>query len=166
MDEPTPAPSAPTRPRGWALIPPPVLFIGAFIVGVLLTRWFPVARIPATMTTPLRWVGVALLIIGAAHALTSASLFALARTTIIPHHASSALVTGGAYRWTRNPMYVGMTLMYLGGVAALGALWPLLTLVLPLIVLDRRIIPMEERQLARRFGASYADYSARVRRWL
>ena len=155
---------ASTRPLGWALVPPPVLFVGAFVIGVLLARVAPLVTIPPS--TPLRWIGIGLVIVGALHALTSASLFARARTTIVPHHVSSVLVTNGAYRWTRNPMYVGLTLMYLGAAAFMATLWPVLLLIVPLMVLDRRIIPMEERQLEERFGGSYREYTSRVRRWI
>jgi protein-S-isoprenylcysteine O-methyltransferase Ste14 len=63
-------------------------------------------------------------------------------------------------------MYLGLTLVYLGVSAFMGALLPLLLLPLPVVVMDRRIIPMEERQLEETFGASYASYKARVRRWI
>ncbi len=63
-------------------------------------------------------------------------------------------------------MYVGLTLIYLGVSALTGAVWPLLFLPLPVLVTDRRVIPMEERQLEAAFGASYLAYKARVPRWL
>ena len=76
------------------------------------------------------------------------------------------LVTGGPYRLTRNPMYVGMAFLYAGLAFALGALWALVLLPLVLVVIDRYVIAREERYMERRFGPEYLDYKRRVRRWI
>ncbi len=155
-----------SRPRGWTLLPPPMLFALPLVFGLFLHRRFPLAPVSAPVATGLRWLGAALIAAGVAHTLSSAALFARSRTTIVPHRRASVFVTRGAYRWTRNPMYLGLTLIYLG-VAALGAaVWPLLFLPLPVLVMDRRAIPMEERQMEETFGPEYTAYKARVRRWL
>jgi len=103
---------------------------------------------------------------GLALAVSAAGLFARYRTTIVPHGRSSTLVVRGPYRFTRNPMYLSMSIVYLGVALWTGAWLSIALLVLPLWVIDRAIIPMEERQLRERFGESYAAYGARVRRWL
>jgi protein-S-isoprenylcysteine O-methyltransferase Ste14 len=159
--------SAPgSNPAGWTRIPPPVVFVVPLVVGLWLAHRWPLFEAPAPLATALRWLGVALVVAGAAHTLTSVALFATSRTTVIPHRRSSALVERGAYRWTRNPMYLGFTLAYLGVSLAFGALWPILFLPLAVLVIDRRVIPMEERQLEEAFGQAYRDYKTRVRRWL
>lgn len=155
-----------SRPTGWKVIPPPILLATPLILGLLLDRRVPLVRLSTTMATVLEWLGIALIVVGAAHTLSSVALFKRAGTTVIPHHNSSAFVTRGAYRWTRNPMYVGMTLIYLGVTAIAGALWPLIFLSPPLLVLNRQVIPMEERQLEQAFGPEYLAYKSRVRRWL
>ncbi|MFI5210728.1 MAG: methyltransferase family protein, partial [Gemmatimonadales bacterium] len=69
-------------------------------------------------------------------------------------------------RFSRNPMYVGMTLLYLGIALWANSLWPLLLLPAVLVVMRRGVIAREEAYLERRFGDEYRSYRARVRRWL
>ena len=154
------------RRRGWMLVPPPFLFALPLILGLFLQGRLPYAPVAGSAAEGLRWLGIVLVAVGAGHILSSAALFVRSRTTLVPHHTSSALVTQGAYRWTRNPMYVGLTTIYAGVAALNGTLLPLLFLPLPLLVIDRRVIPYEERQLGSAFGAAYAAYQGRVRRWL
>jgi protein-S-isoprenylcysteine O-methyltransferase Ste14 len=87
-------------------------------------------------------------------------------TTIVPHHEVSALVTSGVYRWSRNPMYTGLALQYVGGALLAGSWWPLVLWPLVVLVIRLAVIGPEERYLATRFGPAYASYCARVRRWL
>ena len=155
-----------SRPRGWTLLPPPLLFALPLVLGLLLHGHFPLVHVSAPVAEVLRWLGITLIVLGAAHTLSSAALFARSRTTIVPHRRASVIVTRGAYQWTRNPMYVGLTLIYVGVSALSAAVWPLLFLPLPVLVMDRRVIPMEERQMEEAFGPDYAAYKARVRRWL
>ncbi len=76
------------------------------------------------------------------------------------------LVTGGIHGWSRNPIYIGMFLIYAGIGIAAGSPW-ILILALPLaIILHYGVVPREEAYLERRFGDAYRDYRARVRRWL
>ncbi|HQZ41047.1 MAG TPA: isoprenylcysteine carboxylmethyltransferase family protein [Vicinamibacterales bacterium] len=157
---------ASTRPTGLALIPPPLLFAATLGGGLFLSHRFPVAHVTTQVATLLRWVGAAAVVAGVGHILSSIALFVRSRTTVVPHRSSSRLVTRGAYRWTRNPMYVGLTLVYLGIAAVTTSGWMLVLLPLPLLVLQTRVIPMEERQLEAAFGGAYRDYQARVRRWL
>ncbi len=79
---------------------------------------------------------------------------------------SSALVTSGPYRFTRNPMYLGMASLYAGIALAFGLLWSLALLLVVLVVIDRGVIAREERYLERRFGDEYRLYKQQVRRWL
>lgn len=96
------------------------------------------------------------------------AVFLLGRAAhaLVPHGRARELVTGGTYRLTRNPMYAGLTLVYLGAAALLNLLWPVLLLPVPLLVLDRVFIPFEERRMDELFGESYAAYRRRVRRWV
>jgi protein-S-isoprenylcysteine O-methyltransferase Ste14 len=84
----------------------------------------------------------------------------------VPHHPVSALVTTGAYRISRNPMYAGLAVGYVGGTLLLGSWWSLVLLPPALAAVQIMVILPEERYLQRRFGAEYAGYRARVRRWL
>jgi protein-S-isoprenylcysteine O-methyltransferase Ste14 len=146
-------------------IPPPLLYVAALLLAHYLDRSWPLATVPQWITGG-RWLGFVLILAGIVHAASAIALFVRSRTTIIPHHRSSTLVTRGAYRWTRNPMYVGLTLAYLGVAVLLGSVWALPLLVVPLYVMHLHVIPMEERQLSAAFGPAYEQYKARVRRWL
>ncbi|MDP9241515.1 MAG: isoprenylcysteine carboxylmethyltransferase family protein, partial [Actinomycetota bacterium] len=87
-------------------------------------------------------------------------------TTIVPHRPVARLLTGGPYGLTRNPMYTGLAMAYLGGALLAGTWLPLVFLPLALLCVRRLVIDPEERYLRGRFGADYAAYQARVRRWL
>ena len=92
--------------------------------------------------------------------------FGRARTAINPHHSASQLVTHGPYRFTRNPMYTGLTIAYLGGSALVDSAWPIIALPIVLLILVKTVISREEMYLADAFGAEYRGYVARVRRWV
>jgi protein-S-isoprenylcysteine O-methyltransferase Ste14 len=148
-----------------ARIPPPLLFAASFVLGFFLQRWLGLG-----LVTPLSqpWQGVALLLLGAAVLLAfwAVGLFARHRTTIVPHGISSALIIQGPYRLTRNPMYLSLSLAYLGLALWLQCWIALLFLGIPLWLLSHFVIPMEESQMRKRFGEDFAVYSNRVRRWL
>ena len=155
-----------SNPRGWIRVPPPFLFAAPLLLGLFVDSREPLIRLSGALGNEARWLGIALIVIGAAHALSSVALFVRSRTTLVPHGRAAVFVTRGAYRWTRNPMYLGLSLIYLGISAFCLALWPVLLLPLPILALDRRVIPMEERQLEAIFGAPYVAYRGRVHRWL
>ena len=163
---PDPVVTSSTRLSPAVVIPPPLAFVGAFALGVFGERWLGVARTSSSLVWPLRMLGVGMIALGVGLALSAIALFARARTTIIPHGRAAALVTNGPYRWTRNPMYVALTAVYLGAAAVVGALGPIVTLPLALLVVGIAVIPHEERALRGVFGAEYTSYCARVRRWL
>jgi protein-S-isoprenylcysteine O-methyltransferase Ste14 len=146
--------------------PPPILFLSGFLLGWLLDRYWhalPLSRFGGPAGEP---IGLALLAIGSALVVSGMLTFRRARTSIIPSHGASRLVTNGPYRFTRNPMYTGLTLAYAGGAAVIGSLWPLLVLPVVIIALVRLVISREEAYLSSAFGAEYSAYRARVRRWL
>ncbi len=146
------------------VIPPPLFFVLTFLLGFGLQQ-----------IVPLRWgdpplagivAGCVLIGVAVLGLLGSMGLFRRSRTTILPHGSASALVTHGPYRVTRNPMYLSLTTAYLGFAALEWALWPLILLPLPLLMLQFVVIPFEEATLRRLFGATYDTYTGRVRRWL
>ena len=83
-----------------------------------------------------------------------------------PSKPALALVDAGPFRFSRNPLYVGLTLMYAGLALLIPALWPLLLLIPVLAVLSWGVVRREERYLERKFGEGYRSYKARTRRWL
>jgi protein-S-isoprenylcysteine O-methyltransferase Ste14 len=110
-------------------------------------------------------VGAVLFIIGAAIAGWGLLTFRRARTTTVPGKASSNLVTWGPYRFTRNPMYVGLIVAYLGEAGILRQIWPVVLLPLTVAYVNWIVIPVEETTLRAVFGAEYDRYRARVPRW-
>ena len=149
-----------------AHIPPPLLFWLGYIAGEGLERMAP---LPLTRLISVRSgeiLGAFFLAVGLMVALISVTTFLIAKTTPVPYRRAAILVTWGPYRLSRNPMYVGVTLIYLGVAVLRSVLWPVLLLLVPLAVLNYCVIPQEEFMLRAAFGAAYERYCARVRRWL
>jgi protein-S-isoprenylcysteine O-methyltransferase Ste14 len=146
-------------------IPPPVV---ALLVGAAM--WFAVGAIVAhELPFRARLVAfVAIALAGGAIALAGDLEFRRARTTINPFKPenSTTLVMSGIYRFTRNPMYVGLTLVLVGWAAFLWSAWALAGPVIFVFYITRFQIMPEERVLSAKFGAAYAQYAARVRRWV
>jgi protein-S-isoprenylcysteine O-methyltransferase Ste14 len=114
-----------------------------------------------------RWVGGGLLVVAGLALLASFNTaFGRKGTAVEPWKPTTAIVTTGPYRLTRNPAYLGMALTYVGIALLAGALWALVPLPFVLIVIDRAVIAREERYLERKFGRQYLDYKAGVRRWI
>ena len=146
-------------------IPVPWVFILAYVLGAGLEQALPIR---ANNRTPPGFfmAGTILFVIGAAIAGWGLVTFKVARTTTVPGKASSRLVNWGPYRFSRNPMYVGLIVAYLGEAAMLRQVWP--ALLLPLIVgyLNWIVIPVEESKLTEVFAEEYDRYRAKVRRWV
>jgi protein-S-isoprenylcysteine O-methyltransferase Ste14 len=141
--------------------PPPLLYALPLLAGLLLHHFRPVAALPPALAPVLGPLLVLLGFIG----LPAVVSFRRAGTHPQPWRPTTALVTTGPYRLTRNPMYVGFTCFYLGIAFWVNALWPLLALPLVLLIVQRGVIAREEAYMERRFGDAYRAYCARVRRW-
>lgn len=92
--------------------------------------------------------------------------FRRAKTSMVPMKPTTALVTSGPYRLTRNPMYLGMAVLYVALALALGVIWALAVLPFVIFAVDRLVIAREEPYLERKFGEQYRQYKGRVRRWV
>ena len=143
--------------------PPPVVYAVGLVVGWLLGAIVPIGRLPLTVSRFLGWTLVAGWF---AVGLPAVILFFRKGTTIRPDRPSSRLTVSGPYRFTRNPMYVSLALLYAGLAVLWSLIWALSVLPLVLLFIDRRIIVPEEQYLLRRFGAEYTAYKSRVRRWI
>jgi protein-S-isoprenylcysteine O-methyltransferase Ste14 len=161
---PLPADSAPIHPLMY--LPVPWVFVLVYLAGVGIQFALPLPVRSAPLLLASRIAGATLLCCGAALAAWCVGLFRAARTTTVPGEASHQLVTSGPYRFSRNPMYVSLTLAYLGEAGILAQAWPLLLLPLILLYLSRIVIPVEEARLREVFGDAYERYCAQVRRWL
>ena len=146
--------------------PPPFIFLIGLIAGWGLDRYVFALPLAYPDSETLLVVGVSLVAIGVLLAAWGITTFRIARTSVIPHHSASRLVTAGPYRFTRNPMYTGLLIAYVGATALLGTLWPLVLLPFVIFVMIRFVIQREERYLSDAFDADYFAYRGRVRRWL
>jgi protein-S-isoprenylcysteine O-methyltransferase Ste14 len=142
---------------------PPVILLITLACQFALHYWLPVAEV---IGKPWNWAGAVLIAAALLIVIGPVSSFARVKTTIRPFHDSSALVRTGMYRFTRNPMYVGMVTVLLGVGVLLGSLSPFLMPVVFVPVLNARVIRHEEKMLEERFGDEYRDFMKSVRRWI
>jgi protein-S-isoprenylcysteine O-methyltransferase Ste14 len=148
-----------------AKVPPPAQFVLTFLVGVGLDRlmpWRPVWMGVASV----HWAGFALAVAGCSLAAAAAGRFVLRRTTLDPTGEPARLVVNGANAWSRNPMYLSLTVVYLGLALALGRAWPLILVIVPWASMNWVVIPFEEARLSETFAQDYAEYCRKVRRWI
>jgi protein-S-isoprenylcysteine O-methyltransferase Ste14 len=148
---------------GQGLNRPPVYFLVALGAMALLHYAVPVLPL---IVRPYRFAGIVFIAAGLALAAWGALLFRRAGTGILPFSPATALVTRGPYRFTRNPMYLGMAVVLLGAAILLGSLTPFIVIPAFMAVIADRFIAREEAMLESAFGAPYLEYKAKVRRWL
>ena len=154
--------SEPSKPNLIVRIPTPLWLIGLVLVAL------GVDRLVDTGIAPRHWpTGVGIIAVGLALSAWGRLTFAAARAEIKPFAVSNPrLVTHGPFRFTRNPMYLGITIIGIGAAVAAGTLW-MWAVPIVLFALDHFvIIPFEERNMERQFGAAFRDYCAEVRRWI
>lgn len=149
--------------RGPLLVPPPVIYVAALLIGLALNRLWPVPLLPASWAYLL---GALVLVASAVILVPAFTRFRRAGTPFDVRKPASALITDGPYRFSRNPGYVSLTLFYLGVGLLLNNLSVLLMVVPALLVMDLWVVPREERHLEQRFGEQYARYKKSVRRWI
>jgi protein-S-isoprenylcysteine O-methyltransferase Ste14 len=145
------------------IAPPPLIYGAAFIVGWLIHRAFPVPGLPETLAD---WIGVVLVLTSIPIAITAFRTMIRAQTSFDPRKPTTAIVTEGPFRYSRNPMCLSLTLLYLGVALLINALWILLLVGPLLVAIQRGVIAREEAYLERKFGEEYRNYKAQVRRWV
>src|SRR5918993_1823824 len=145
------------------IAPPPFIYAGALAAG-LLVNWR--LRAPFLPRRLARKIGPLFIVCGFAIGLLGFREMRRAETNVDPYKPATAIVTQGPYRFTRNPLYVGMTLVYSGITALFNAFPAAMLLPLALTAMRGGVIEREERYLERKFGDEYLAYKARVRRWL
>ena len=143
--------------------PPPLIYLAGLVVGIVLDALLPEGELPSAV----RWIlGGALALAGIALLVSFNTSFSRKGTAVEPWKPTTAIVTSGPYRITRNPAYLGMAIAYIAITLLADAPWALLTLPIVIVVIDRMVIAREERYLERKFGQEYLDYKATVRRWI
>jgi len=128
-------------------------------------RW-PLPLVPEHVARWVELAGWGDVVVGLALMGWGIATFRREQTAVYPNQRARLLVESGPYRRTRNPMYLGMTVLYLGVTALMNSWWPLLLLPLVLWALVILVIGREERYLAQEFGEHYDAYRSRVRRWI
>lgn len=153
-----------TQPRPTDVrLPPPLVYAAPLALAWALDRAIPL-RMPGS-----RWrkaVGWTLVAAGEAISFSGAATFRRNRTTIIPGHTAATLVTTGPYMYTRNPMYLGLTVGYVGSSLVLGTWWAPIALPAVVAYIDRNVIRREEATLREQFGEQYEEFSTHTRRWV
>ena len=145
------------------VIYPPVWLLLGLIAIFALNELYPLSRFTGL---PAQLVGGAIIVVGLVLLVVANGLFVRAGTDIIPFRNVSTLVTGGVYRYTRNPMYLGMVAVLLGCAITVGAASALLVPLVFAVIIQVRFIVPEEQILRSAFPEQYPAYCQRVRRWM
>ncbi|MEO3429204.1 isoprenylcysteine carboxylmethyltransferase family protein [Pelagibius sp. CAU 1746] len=155
-----------SRDTAGVIAPPPLIYLAGLVLGRGADWLLDLPALPERSAGGGLWLGLAFGGLGLLLILWAGGRFFRAGTPLPPHRPATALVTEGPYRRSRNPIYLGLALIYLGVVCATASLGILVSFPLVILVMEFGVIRREERYLERRFGRDYLDYKARVRRWL
>ena len=149
--------------KAGVVAPPPLIYLAALVLGRLLNRRSPTAFLPRTIARLLAWP-----LLGGGVLLAGWFEWAMRRadTPTNPYKLVSHIATEGPFRYTRNPAYLSMMMMYAGIASLANALWAIILLPVALLMIQRGVIEREERYLECKFGEEYLSYKARVRRWI
>lgn len=154
------------RDTAGVIAPPPLVALGAVILGVLLDWLMPAYVLSAVLTRNGRIVICVLLVAaGVALAVVGRSAFVRQGTSVNPFRPSRVLVTTGIFAYVRNPMYVGLACLVAGVGIALASDWTLVMLVAAALLIHFGVVKREERYLKARFGDAYREYMAAVARY-
>jgi protein-S-isoprenylcysteine O-methyltransferase Ste14 len=148
--------------EGRSIVPAPLLYLAGIVGGWLLQQLRP---LPVLTRLPSVWLGALLVAAGFSVGLAGFVECQRCRTSVRPDRPSATVVSTGIFRYTRNPMYLGFTIVELGAALLLNSAWVLLLLV-PAVVLTTSVIAREEKYMERRFGEAYLAYKASVPRWI
>jgi len=152
------------RDSSGAVIRPPIAWAFAVIVGLALDWLHPLPFLPTAV--PDGWLGSIMFVAGLALLIWAATTFRRAGTQVPTNQPTTAIVDAGPYRFTRNPIYIGMLLGLAGLSVVFDSLWLVALLVPFYLVIRYGVVAREEAYLERKFGHVYLAYKARVGRWL
>jgi len=154
------------RDTAGVIAPPPLIALGAIILGVVLDWLFPAYLLSALLTHNGRIIiGVLLVATGLAIGIAGRGGFVRLGTNVNPYKPSSVLVTTGIFAYLRNPMYVGLALLVAGIGVALASDWTLVMLAIAALLVHFGVVKREERYLEGKFGDAYRRYMASVPRY-
>jgi protein-S-isoprenylcysteine O-methyltransferase Ste14 len=144
-------------------IQPPLLYAVPLVIGVLLRVVFPMELLP---TGTALIVGGSIAVLSFALGLPAFLTMRQARTSVNPNQPTTAIVTQGPFRLTRNPIYLSLTVLYAGLALMANAWWALVLLPVVVVLVHFLVILPEEQYLEQKFGEPYRSYKANVRRWI
>ena len=149
-------------------VPPPVVFLGPLILGLLLNRKIPAPFLPRGLTRILGLpvIGGGALLGGWTYRTMRRADTPISGEPFVPDKPTTTLITDGPFRYSRNPGYLGGAIIYAGIASLTNALWVILLLPVMLLMMQHTVIEREERYLERKFGEEYLRYKARVGRWI
>jgi len=146
-------------------IPPPLLYVVIFLIAIFLQKKIPIKddifHLKAT-----RILGALFLLSSLYFLITSLSKFFTTKNTLIPFKPAASLETTGVYSLSRNPMYLGLALVYLGITCLIGNWWNVLLFPILILLVQEIIIKKEEQYLERAFKDKFYNYKNKVRRWI
>ncbi len=154
---------ATVRDNPGVIAPPPLIFLGFLLLGLVLDALWPLAILPDVTQYLL---GIVLFGLGIGLSVTCIAHLRRLGTDFRTHKPTSTLVTDGPYRVSRNPIYIALSLAHIGIAVAVDSPWMLAMLIPALAVVRVGVIAREERYLEAKFGDDYRRYRASVRRWL
>jgi protein-S-isoprenylcysteine O-methyltransferase Ste14 len=145
------------------IVRPPLVYLGAIALGVLLHLAWPIALVPAAISAPL---GATTVLIAVALFVCAVRTLRIAGTPVPGDRPTTAIVRTGPYRYSRNPIYLAFSLLQLGLACWINSVWLIVTLIPAVALMSFVVIPREERYLQTRFPTEYSPYQQAVRRWL
>lgn len=144
-------------------ISPDEYFIVLLVLSILFNFIFPIQRI---IFPPYNLIGIIVIFAGIVMTVFVNFLLLKNHTCINPHELPATMVTSGPFKYSRNPLYLGMTMALLGVGIILGSISPFIFSIIFILIINKFIIPMEEKNLENNFGVKYAEYKKKVRRWI
>ena len=154
MNEPTDNPGVIARP--------PLLYGGTLIIALLLNLPWP---LPIFGDTVGRWCGLLLVVLGAGILAWGRNSLVSGGTNVDPTLPTTSIVTSGPYQYSRNPLYVGLTSVFVGLTLTMNTWWGILALIPLVVLMHNAVVLREEQYLEEKFGESYRQYRAKVRRY-
>ncbi|MHA2027862.1 MAG: methyltransferase family protein [Candidatus Kariarchaeaceae archaeon] len=142
---------------------PPFYFLVSLISGIILHFIYPIITF---LRFPLNLLGILPIIFGLYMASSVNAAIVREGTTIVSDEKPTVFINTGVFRISRNPMYLGSVVLLMGVALLLGSLVAFLPSIALFLILDRKFIPVEERNLKKEFGEEFQKYSQRVRRWI
>lgn len=153
-----------TADQANVVIPPPIAWALAFGAGLVLDWFYRSPFVPPAI--PRAWVGGGVLALGFALGIWAVTAIRGAGSRVEPNKPTTAIVADGPFKYSRNPIYLGIFLGQVGLAIGFDSLWVLVMLIPLYLVIRYGVVAREETYLTRKFGAVYTGYKSRVRRWL